>query len=59
MEEAIRSTIEDQIVLETNKLQNLEQQAHQWLQQEILSLDKLDIIYPHMKGLFEIAAEKD
>ena len=59
MEEALRSTIEDQIMLETNKLQNLKRQAHQWVQQQILSLDKLDIIYPQMKWIFEIAEEKD
>ena len=56
--EALRSTIEDQIMLETNKLQKLKQQAHQWVQQAILSLDKLDIIYPQMKQLLEIAEEK-
>ena len=32
MEEALRSTIKDQIMLETTKLQKLERQAHQWLQ---------------------------
>ena len=56
--EALRSTIENQIVLETNKLQKLERQAHQWVQQSIPSLDKLDIIYPQMKRLLEMAEEK-
>ena len=45
-EEALRSTIENQIVLETAKLQKLERQAHQWVQQAIPSLEKLDIICP-------------
>ena len=58
MKEALRSTIENQIVLETNKLQKLEQQTHQWVQQEISSLDKLDIIYLQMKRLLETAKEK-
>ena len=31
-EEEIRSTIENQIVLETSKLQKLERKAHQWMQ---------------------------
>ena len=59
MEEALRSTSKDQIVLETNKLQKLERQAHQWVQQAISSLDKLDIIYPQMKRLLETSEEKD
>ena len=59
MEEALRSTIEDQIVLETAKLQKIEWQAHQWVQQAIPSLDKLDIIFPYMKWLIETIEEKD
>ena len=58
-EESLRSTIENQIVLETAKLQKQERQEHQWLQQAIPSLEKLDIICPHMKRLFETAEEKD
>ena len=58
-EEALRSTIENQIVLETAKLQKQERQAHQWVQQAIPSLEKLDIIYPQMKRIFEIVEEKD
>ena len=58
-EEALRSTIENQIVLETTKLQKQERQVHQWVQQAIPSLEKLDIIFPQMKLLFETAEEKD
>ena len=46
-------------MLETAKLQKLERQAHQWVQQEILSLDKFDIIYPQIKRLMKIVEEKD
>ena len=46
-------------MLETTKLQRQERQAHQWVQQAIPSLEKLDIIYPQMKWLFETAEEKD
>ena len=53
MEEALRSIVEDQIMLETGKLQKLERQAHQWVQQALPSLDKLDAIYPQMKILLE------
>ena len=42
--EALRNQIQDQIVLETAKLQKLEKQAHQWVQQALPSLDKLDTI---------------
>ena len=59
IEEALKSTIENQIVLETAKLQKLERQAHQWVQQAIPNLEKLDIICPQMKQLFEAAKEKD
>ena len=37
-EAALRQTIEEQIVLETNKLQKLEQEAHQWVQQALQNL---------------------
>ena len=53
------STIQDQIVLETTKLQRLERQAHQWVQQALPSLDKLDTIFPQMKMLLETEKEKD
>ena len=58
-DEALRCTIEDQIVLETAKLQKLEREAHQWVQQAIPNLEKVDIIYPQMKILLETAEEKD
>ena len=58
-EEALRNTIQDQIILETTKLQRLERQAHQWVQQALPSLDKLDTIFPQMKRLLEVAEEKD
>ena len=45
-DEALRCTIEDQIVLETAKLQKLEWEAHQWVQQAIPNLEKVDIICP-------------
>ena len=52
-------TIEEQIVLETAKLQRLEREAHQWVQQALPNLEKFDIIYPQMKRLIETAEEKD
>ena len=58
-EEALRNTIQDQIVLETTKLQRLERQAHQWVQQALPSLEKLDTICPQMKRLLEIVKEKE
>ena len=45
-EATLRQTIEEQIVLETNKLQKLEWEAHQWVQQALLNLEKVDIICP-------------
>ena len=53
------STIENQIVLETAKLQKHERQAHQWVQQAIPNLEKLDIIFPQMRRIFETTEEKD
>ena len=58
-EEALISTIENQIELETAKLQKHERQAHQWVQQAIPSLEKLDIICPQMKWLLETVEEND
>ena len=58
-EEALRKNIQDQIVLETTKLQRLEKQAHQWVQQALPSLDKLDTICPQMKRLLEVVEEED
>ena len=48
-EAALRQTIEEQIVLETNKLQQLERAAHQWVQQVLPNLEKVDVICPQMK----------
>ena len=48
-EAALRHTIEEQIALETNKLQKLEREAHQWVQQALPNLEKVDIICPQMK----------
>ena len=45
-EEALKTTIEEQIVLETVKLQTLEREAHQWVQQDLPNLEKVDIICP-------------
>ena len=42
----LRSTIEDQIVLETTKLQKLDWEANQWVHQDIPNLEKFDIICP-------------
>ena len=58
IDEIMRSTIHDHIVLETTKLQKLEKQAHQWVHQALPSLDKLDIIFPRMKRLLDTAEEK-
>ena len=57
--ETLRNTIQDQIVLETTKLQRLERQAHQWVQQALPSLEKLDTIYTQMKTLLETVEERD
>ena len=56
--EAVEEIVQDQIVLESTKLEKLEKQAHQWINQEIPSLDTLDNICPHMKILLDIAEEK-
>ena len=45
--EALRNTIEDQIMLETSKLQRLERQAHQWMQQVLPIMEKLDTPSAH------------
>ena len=46
-------------MLETAKLQKLEWEAHQWVQQAIPNLEKVDIICPHMKWLLETTEEND
>ena len=58
-EVALRQTIEEQIVLETNKLQKLEWEAHQWVQQDLPNLEKVDIICPQMKRLIDTAEEQN
>ena len=58
IEETMRSKIQESIVLETTKLQKQEKQAHQWVQQALPSLDKLDTICPQMKRLLDVAEEK-
>ena len=54
----MRNKIQEQIVLEIAKLQKLERQEHQWVQQALPSLDKLDTICPQMKRLLDVAEEK-
>ena len=54
----MRNTIQDQIVLETTKLEKLEKQAHQWMNQALPSLDTLDKICPRMKILLDMTEEK-
>ena len=46
-------------MLETDKLQKLKWEAHQWVHQAIPNLEKVDIIYPQMKWLKETSEEKD
>ena len=46
-------------MLETAKLQKLEREAHQWVEQALHNLEKVDIICPQMKQLIETAEEKD
>ena len=58
-EAALRQTIEEQIVLETNKLQQLERAAHQWVQQALPNLEKVNLIFPQMKRLIDAAAEQN
>ena len=45
-EAELQQTIEEQIVMETNKLQKLEREAHQWVQQALPNLEKFNIIFP-------------
>ena len=59
MEAALKQMIEEQIVLETNKLQKLEREAHQWVQQALPNLEKFDIICPQMKRLIDTAEEQN
>ena len=45
--------------METTKLQKLERKAHQWVQQALPNLEKVNIIYPQIKWLIETAEEQD
>ena len=56
-ETELRQTIEEQIVLENTKLQKLEREAHQWVQQALPNLEKFDNICPQMKRLLDAAEE--
>ena len=56
---ALRQTIAEQIMLETNKLQQLERAAHQWVQQALPNLEKVDVICPQMKQLIDAAEEQN
>ena len=46
-------------MLETNKLQKLEWEEHQWVQQALPNLEKVDIICPQMKRLIDTAEEQN
>ena len=46
-------------MLETVKLQKLNWEAHQWVQQAIPNLEKVDIIFPQMWRILETAEEND
>ena len=52
-------TIEEQIVMDTNKLQKLEREAHQWVQQALPNLERFNIICPQMKRLITAAKEQN
>ena len=54
----MKSTIQDHIVLETMKLEKLERQSHQWVNQALSSIDKMDAICPQMKILKDTVDEK-
>ena len=58
-EAALRPTIEEKIVLETNKLQKLEWEAHQCVQQDLPHFEKVSIIFPQMKRLIDTIEEKN
>ena len=46
-------------MLETTKMEKLEWEAHQWVQQALPNLEKVDIICPEMKQLIETTEEQD
>ena len=58
-EAELRQTVEEQIVMETNKLQKLEREAHQWVQQALPNLEKVDNLCPHIKRLLQAADEQN
>ena len=55
----MRQTIDEQIVMENSKLQKLEREAHQWVQQALPNLEKVDNIFPQMKRLLDAAEEQN
>ena len=55
----MRQTIEEQIVMETTKLQKLEREAHQWVQKALQNIEKVDNIYLQMKRLLDAAEEQN
>ena len=55
----MKKTIQDQLMLETTKLEKIEKQAHQWITQANPRLDNLDEIHAHMKILLDTAKEKE
>ena len=46
------------MVLETTKLEKLEKQAHQWVNQALSNIDQVDTICPQMKILIDTVDEK-
>ena len=50
-------TIQDQLVLETTKIDTLEIQAHQWISHANPSVDSLDKIRLHMKRILDTIEE--
>ena len=54
----MRSTIKDHIVLESTKLEKLEKQTHQWMNQALPSLNTLEKICPQIKRLLDAIEEK-
>ena len=54
----MNKTVQDQLMLETTKLDTLEKQAHQWINEANHSLENLDQIRRHMKRLLDTAEEK-
>ena len=54
----MNKTIEYQLAEETTKLNKLEKQAHQWINQANPSLDNLDKIRLHMNRLLDTTKDK-